>query len=160
MLHLLLGVDLVVLSQILDDIYIESVFHDEPARPRGLCITASLVYRLKHRQIVLAAAVIVVFTKGRSRVYDSRTVFRTDIVHACYYECVLAVFDLAERFDLLVGPELHVAALDLFNNFVFFACQNLVRESLGYPKQITLVLSVLHAALDIVDVRADCERYV
>ena len=91
---------------------------------------------------------------------DARTVFSAYVVHTCDYECVLAFLNLAERLELLVGPVLHVAALDLLCDFVLFARQHLISESLGYPKQVALVLSVLHEALDIIDVRTDCQSHV
>ena len=73
-LHLFLGENLVVLGKVLDYFNVEAVLHDEAAFPRSFCIASSLVDRLKHRQIIFAAALIVVFTESRGRVNDSRTV--------------------------------------------------------------------------------------
>ena len=160
MLHLLLRVDLVVLSKILDDIYVETVFHDESSCPRCLSVAASLIDRLEHRQIVLAAAVVVVFTECRGRMNDSGTIFSADIIHTSDYKGVLSVLDLAERLDLLIGPVLHVTSFDLIDHFVFLAGEHLICESLSYPKEIPFVFAGLHEAHHVIDVRAYCQRNV
>ena len=153
-LHLLLGVDLVILGKILDDIDIQSVFHYESALPRSLCIAASLVYRLQNSEVILASAVIVVFTESRSCMDDSGTVFCRYVVHACNDERVLALFRHAERLDLLVCPVLHVGALYLLDYLILFTSESLISKRFGYPQKVAFVLAGLHEALNVIYVRS------
>ena len=154
MLELLLSIDLVILCEIFDDIYIEAVFHDESALPRSLGIASPLIYRLQYCEVVLASAVVVVFTECRSCMNDTCTIFCGYIVHACYDECVLSLFRYTERLDLFICPVLHIGALDLLNYFVLFFSECLICKSFCYPQEVAFILTGLHKALYIINIRS------
>ena len=128
--------------------------------PRCFRVFAFFVYRLKNRKVVFASALIVVFTESRCGVNDSGTVFRGNIIHAGYDECVLAFFRGAERHELFVFPVFHVAALEFFENFVFILAENLCCESFCEVEDIAFVVAGSHLNLYIVDVRSDGKRDV
>lgn len=85
----------------------KTVFHNEAALPRGFGVFASFTNRLQHREVVFAAALIVVFTEGRRGVYDAGTVFCGNIVHAGNDERVFIFVRYAERHQLLIFPVFH-----------------------------------------------------
>ena len=74
-----------------DYIDVESIFHYEATRPRSRRVFTAFVNRLENRESVFDAAVIVVFTKGRSRVNDTGTIFCGYIVHTRNKECLYVV---------------------------------------------------------------------
>ena len=141
MLKSLFRIYLVTLGEVLDDVDIESVFHDESSCPRSLSIASSFIYRLHYCKIVSASAVVVVFTECRSGMYYAGTVFCRYIVHACHDESRLALLRHDERLDLFVSPVLHFGALDLLNYLKFIIRKHLVSKSFGEPEVIALVFS-------------------
>ena len=71
MLQFFFFVDFIAFREVFDDIDIQTVFHNEAALPRGFGVFASFINRLQHREVVFAAALIVVFTEGRRGVYNA-----------------------------------------------------------------------------------------
>ena len=158
MLQFFFFVDFIAFREVFDDIDIQTVFHNEAALPRGFGIFASFINRLQHREIVFAAALIVVFTEGRRGVYDAGTVFCGNIVHAGNDERVFIFVRYAERHQLLIFPVFHVAALELLEHFVFVAREHLGCQTFRDIEDIALVVSGGHAHLDVVDIRPDRQR--
>ena len=158
MFDLLLGIDFVVFAQILDDLNIQTVFHNEVSLPRSFCIVSVFIHRLQYRQIVFASALIVVFTEGRSRMYDSCTVFRADVIHAGHEKCLFVC--LAERHKLFVFNVFQVFALHFFYDFVFVVCKHLISQILTDPEEIAILFAADDSALDVINFRTYGQRHV
>ena len=74
-LKLFFGKYLVVLCQIFYNLNVQAFLHYKVTFPRSLCIASSLIYRLQYRKVVLASALVVIFTKSRGGMNNACTIF-------------------------------------------------------------------------------------
>ncbi len=116
MLDFLLGVNLVFGSQILDDVDIQPLLHNEAAGPGRLRILPLPVHGIGDRQAVFAACHVVVLAKGGRRVDDARTVCRRHIIAERHIERLFIHAD--ERHQLLVFHIFEIPAFDGFHHRV------------------------------------------
>ena len=106
--------------QPLDNINIQSVFHDKTAFPRCLRVFSFFVHR-----IIAAASLIVILTESRRRMNNARTVFNGDIVGAGYEERLL--IRPYKRHQLFVFHILQLFSFHLLQDLIVFRSQHFVR---------------------------------
>ena len=111
--------------QPLDNINIQSVFHDKTALPRRLRVFSFFVHRINNRKIIAAASLIVILTESRRRMNNARTVFNGDIVGAGYEERLL--IRLYKRHQLFVFHILQLFSFHLLQDLIVFRSQHFVR---------------------------------
>ena len=115
--------------------YFRISVHYKHVLPYCLSIFTSFVNRLKYWKIISKSCLVVIFTEGRCRMYNSSTIFSSYIVCTCKEESFLV--SLNKRHKLVIFNILKILTLHFLYNFIFFL-ENCSRKILFYNIYFTL----------------------
>ena len=152
-LNFCLAVDFVFGGQPFNDVHIETVFHYETTGPRSLHVFSLFIHRIGNGKIVLSAGIIVIFSKSRSRMNDTGTVLRGDIIAAGNIKGFLIHFNKGHQ--LFILNILQILAFHFFKHRIGAGSQNLISQGFA-----DIIYRPLLFHFQVIDIRTDSKGNV